>query len=44
MQLSCEPVLHHALLYPVSARALQQHFPCTPRTHTLKLDLHIFTF
>lgn len=34
MQLSCEPVLHHALLYPVSARALQQRFPCTTRART----------
>lgn len=33
MQLSCEPVLHRALLYPVNAQALQQYFPLQ-QTHT----------
>lgn len=33
MQLSCEPVLRRALLYPVNAQALQQRFPSSTRTH-----------
>ena len=33
MQLSCEPVLRRALLYPVNAQALQQCFPSSRHTH-----------
>ena len=33
MQLSCEPVLHRALLYPVNAEVLQQCLTSKTRTH-----------
>lgn len=40
LQCSCpEPVLRRALLYPDSARALQQRYPCTTHAH----HLHITT-
>lgn len=38
MQLSCEPVLRRALLYPVNARALQQRFHCS--THARARSNH----